>query len=92
MSRLIAQLFVSAELVPVVVVTTVVNQDIWRALAQALLVQVPSQALAEVLVLPEVDMVEDSLLVVDLLVDPAPPLATSAVDQTTLLEIVKPKQ
>jgi len=70
----------------------VVNQDIWRALAQALLVQVPSQALAEVLVLPEVDMVEDSLLVVDLLVDPAPLLATSAVDQTTLLEIVKLKQ
>jgi len=92
MSRLIAQLFVSAELAPVVVATTVVNQDIWRALAQALLVQVPSQALAEVLVLPEVDMVEDSLLVVDLLVDHAPLLATSAVDQTTLLEIVKLKQ
>jgi hypothetical protein len=64
----------------------------FSALAQALLVQVPSQGLAEVLVLPEVDMVEDSLLVVDLLVDPALLLATSAVDQTTLLEIVKPRQ
>jgi len=45
--------------------------------------------LVVVLLAVEVDLVVDSLLVVVLLVDLAPLLAISAVDQTTLLEIVK---
>ena len=45
--------------------------------------------LVVVLVLLEVDMVVDLLPVVVLLVDPVLLLATSAVDQTTLLVIAK---
>jgi len=67
----------------------VVNRDIWLALAQARLARVPFQVLVVVLLAVEVDLVVDSLLVVVLLVDLAPLLAISAVDQTTLLEIVK---
>jgi len=89
MSKPIAQLCVLAELVPVVAVTIAVNRDIWLALAQAQLAQVPFQVLAVVLVPLVVDMVADLLLVVDLLVDLALRLATSAVDQTTLLVIAK---
>lgn len=58
------------------------------ALAQAQLVRDLFQVLAVVLELPVVDLVADSLLVEDLPVDHVPLLATSAVDQTTLLEIV----
>ena len=61
----------------------------YSALAQAQPVQVLSQVLAVVLVLPEVDTEVDSLLVVDLLVGHVLPLATSVEDQTTLLEIAK---
>jgi hypothetical protein len=61
----------------------------FSALAQARLAQVPFQLLGVVLVLVEVDLVVVSLLVVDLVVDLAPLLAISAVDQTILLEIVK---
>lgn len=71
--------------------TTVDNQDIWLALAQAQLDQVPSQVLAVVLVLPAVDMVVDLPLVEDSQVDLAPLLATSAEDPTTLPEIAKLK-
>jgi len=49
------------------------------------------QVLVVVQVLLVVDMVEDSLLVVALLVDLALLLATSAVDQITLPEIAKLK-
>jgi len=73
------------------VATTVVNQDTWLALAQAPLVQVLFLALVVVLVALEVDMVEDSHLVEDLLVDLALLLVTSVEDQTTLPEIVKLK-
>jgi hypothetical protein len=59
------------------------------ALAQAQLAQLRSPVQAVVQVLPEVDLLVDSLLVVDSLVDLALLLVTSAVDQTTLLEIVK---
>ena len=58
------------------------------ALAQPQPAQGQSQALAEVLVSLVVDMLEDSFLVVDLLVALAPLLATSAVDLTTSLVIV----
>jgi len=75
----------------VAVATTVVNQDIWLALAQAQLAQVLLQVLAVVLVPLEVDMVEDLLLVVDLLVDLVLPLAISAGDRTILLVTVKPR-
>ncbi len=61
----------------------------YSARAQTQLDQVLSPALAEVLVVFEVDLPVDLLLVVDLLVDPVPQPATSAVDQTTLLEIAR---
>lgn len=51
--------------------------------------QVLSQVQAVVLVLPEVGLLVDSLLVVDLLVDLALLLVISVVDQITSLEIVK---
>ena len=63
----------------------------FSALAQAQLAQVRSLVLVEVLVEFEAVMLVDLLLVVVLLVDPVPLLATSAVDQTTLLEIVRLK-
>lgn len=72
-----------------VVATTVVNQDIWLVLAQAQLAQVVFPVLAAVSELLVVDMEEGLRLVVDLLVDPVLLLATSAVDQTTLLVIAK---
>jgi hypothetical protein len=52
-------------------------------------VQVLFQVLAVVLELLEVDLLGVSLHVVDLLVDPVQPLATSVEDQTILLEIAK---
>jgi hypothetical protein len=58
-------------------------------LAQAQLAQVVFPVLAAVSELLVVDMEEGLRLVVDLLVDPVLLLATSAVDQTTLLVIAK---
>ena len=58
------------------------------ALAHLQLAQDQFQALAEELVLLVVHSMEDSFLVVDLLVGLAPLLATSAEDQTTSLVIV----
>lgn len=75
-----------------VAATTVVSLDIWLALAQPLLVQVLSQVLAVVLVPLVVDLAVDSLPVEDLLqVDHVLPHVTSAVDQTTLLVIARPR-
>ena len=59
------------------------------ALAHLQLAQDPFQALVVALVSLVVDMLEDSFLVVDLLVALAPLLATSAVDPTTLLATVR---
>jgi len=78
-------------LVPVVAATTVVNPDIWLALAQAQLAQVVFQVLVVVLVPRVVDLVADLLLVVDLLVDPVLLLATSAEVPTTLPVTAKPR-
>ena len=65
---------------------------IYSALAQAQPAQVPFPVLAVVLEVLVVDSVEDLPLVVDLLqVDLALLLATSAVDQITLLATVKPR-
>jgi len=75
----------------VVAATTVVNPDIWLALAQAQLAQVVFQVLAVVLVPRVVDSVADLLLVVDLLVDPVLLLATSAEVPTTLPVTAKPR-
>jgi hypothetical protein len=58
-------------------------------LAQAQLAQVVFPVLAAVSELLVVDMEEGLRLVVDILVDPALLLATSVVDQTTLLVIAK---
>jgi hypothetical protein len=79
------------ELEPVVAATTVVNPDIWLALAQAQLAQVVFQVLVVVLVPRVVDLVADLLLVVDLLVDPVLLLATSAEVPTTLPVTAKPR-
>jgi hypothetical protein len=69
----------------------VVTDGMDSALALIHLAQVLSlcQVLAVVLVPLVVDLAADLLLVVDLLVDHVLPLATSAVDQTTLLVIAK---
>jgi len=77
------------ELEPAAVATTVVNQDIWLVLAQAQRAQAVFLVLAAASEHLVVDMEEVLRLVVDLLVDPVLPLATSAVDQTTLLVIAK---
>ena len=61
----------------------------FSVLAQAQLAQVVFPVLAAVSELLVVDMEEGLRLVVDLLVDPVLLLATSAVDQTTLLVIAK---
>lgn len=82
MFRLTAQLCVSAEREQADVAITVVNQVIWLALAQLQLARDQSQVLAVAQVLLVVDLVEGSFPVVDLLVDPALLLATSAVDLT----------
>jgi hypothetical protein len=58
-------------------------------LVQTPLAQVVFPVLAAVSELLVVDMEEGLRLVVDMLVDPALLLATSAVDQTTLLVIAK---
>lgn len=79
------------ELELVVAATTVVNPDIWLALAQAQLAQVVFQVLVVVLVPRVVDLVADLLLVVDLLVDPVLLLATSAEVPTTLPVTAKPR-
>jgi len=89
MFRLTAQLCVSVELEPAAVAITVVNQDIWLVLAQAQLAQALFPVLAAVSELLVVDMEEGLRLVVDLLVDPALLLVTSAVAPTTLLVIAK---
>jgi len=89
MFRLIAQPCASAELVLADVATTVVNQDIWLALALVRLAQALFQELVVDLVLPVVDLAVDSFLAVDLLVDPALLLATSVEDQTILPETVR---
>jgi hypothetical protein len=59
--------------------------------AQAQPAQAVFLVLVAVLVLLVEDLEADSLLVVDLLVDPALLLATSAVDQITLLATAKPR-
>lgn len=92
MYRLIAQLCASAGLEQVADAITVVSQDIWRALAPAQLAWVLSRVLAVVLVLRAVVSLAGLLLVVDLLVDHAPLLATSAVAPTTLLVTARLRQ
>lgn len=83
MSRLTALPFDSAVLELVEDVTTATSQAIWRALAQILLALDQLLVLAVVPVPDVADM--EVLLAVDMLVDPAQLLATSAVVQTTLL-------
>jgi len=88
MSRLIAQLCVSVELEPADVAITVVNQDIWLALAQLQLVlDLPVLAVAQVSLVA--DLLEVLFPVVDLLVDLVLLLATSAADPTISLVTVK---
>ncbi|KAH8808076.1 hypothetical protein F5884DRAFT_354030 [Xylogone sp. PMI_703] len=85
--KLTALPFDSAVLELVEDATTATSQDIWRALAQILLALDQLLVLAVVPV-PDVADTEVSLAV-DMLVDPAQLLATSAVVQTTLLGIAR---